>query len=69
MSLSQNSFDPLDYRSRTAAMIARNKKAKELKSQGHKVKCWILKNQLKKYSGLGQPDGRVRDVFMLNIIE
>jgi hypothetical protein len=48
------------------AMQARNKKAKELKAKGHKVHSWVLRNQLKKYSGFGQPDGRTGHVYMLD---
>ena len=48
------------------AIQARNKKAKELKTGGHKVKCFRLKNQIKPYDGLGQPNGACCDVYFLD---
>lgn len=40
---------------------------KEWKREGYGTRRWVLKGQLKKYAGFGQEDGRVRDVYMLDI--
>jgi len=67
--LGQESFDPLEYGSREMALKVRNRRAATLRRDGLKTKCFVLKNQLKPYAGLGQPDGRVRDVFMIDVFE
>ena len=63
----QESFDPLKYNSKKEAIQARNKRYSELKKQGRKVTRFSLPGQLSKYSGLGQPDGRIRTVYYVNI--
>lgn len=71
--MAQMSFDPLDYApegDKTAAQMAkaaRDRCYREFKANGSRVTRWVCKNQLQKYAGFGQPDGRVRDVYMLNI--
>ncbi len=67
--LGQESFDPLEYGSREEALKARNNRAAALRKDGFKTKCFVLKNQLKPYAGLGVPDGRVRDIFMIDVFE
>jgi len=54
------------YETDKAAMQARNKVAKELKEKGYKVNKWTLRNQIKQYAGLGQPDGRSCNVYMID---
>ena len=67
MWLEQRSFDPLEYGSRQEAIEAKNQEAKRLRKKGYRVRSFILKNQLRKYSSFGCPDGKVRDVFMIDI--
>lgn len=68
----QISFDPLDYdTANNGALVAkqeRDKKYRDLKNQGRNVKRFVLRNQLKKYAALGVEDGRVRDVYYIQII-
>lgn len=54
------------YETDKAAMQARNLRARELRANGHVVHCWTLPNQTRPYSGLGQPDGRSCQVYMIN---
>lgn len=64
----QVSFDPLNYNEdRKAALKARKVYADQAKAEGRRVFAWTLPNQLKQYAGLGQYDGRVRNVYYLNI--
>lgn len=67
--MEQKSFSRLwdSYASDKEAMIARNLEAKKLRKEGKKVRCWLLKNQFKKYAGFGQPDGRACTVYMIDI--
>jgi len=66
----QESFDPLEYKGgKEEAKKRKNERAKMLREDGYIVKSSILKNQLRKYVAFGQPDGRVRDVYMLNIYD
>ena len=68
--MKQYSFDPLDYDNPQEAKEARNRHYKDLKSKGVTwVKRWVLKNQLRPYAGLGQPDGRIRDIYFINTSE
>lgn len=55
------------YDSAAAAKAARDARYRELKRQGYAVKRSILRNQLRKYSGLGQPDGSVCDVYRIDV--
>ena len=64
----QISFDPLDFNEdRKAALRARKERADLERKAGHRVFAWTLPNQLKQYAGLGIPDGRIRNVYYLNI--
>jgi hypothetical protein len=51
------------------AMAARNKAYNSYMAKGFSCKRWALKNQLKQYSGLGIPDNRICDVYMLNVYD
>jgi len=48
------------------AMQARNIRAKEIKKLGKRVKCFTIPNQTKPYDGLGQVNGGVCNVYMLD---
>lgn len=68
----QVSFDPLDYsgtpdEARKQALRERDAELRRLRKLGKRCYGFMLKNQLRKYWGLGQPDGRVRDVFYVSI--
>ena len=70
--INQISFDPLDYElaSTPTEMTAkqdRNQTYYRLRKEGKKVHRWVLTNQLRKWESLGVPDGRVRDVYMLDV--
>lgn len=65
----QLSYDPLDYLGGAAgAKKVRDAEYRKLKAAGKSVTRWTLKNQLRPYSSYGQSDGRVRDVYFLNVI-
>jgi hypothetical protein len=53
------------YESDKAARQARDTEARRLRAAGHRVSCCVLRNQMRPYAGLGQPDGRSCSVFML----
>lgn len=57
----------VEYTTNKAAMLARNALAKEMRVKGHRVVKRSLVGQLCKYSGLGQPDGRVGTVYYLDV--
>lgn len=62
-------FDPLEFGSREAALKERNRYYRDIiqlfgKDAAHR---FTLKDQLRKYSGFGQPDGTVRDVFYVQL--
>ena len=64
----QISFDPLDYV--LGAHDAKNDRDatyRKLKSEGVKCKRFVLRGQLKKYASFGKEDGRVRDVYYIQI--
>ena len=63
----QEFFDPIEYDDRDTALEAKKTRTRELRKAGEKIVSSILKNQLQPYSGLGCPDGRVRDVFMITV--
>lgn len=67
----QKSFSRLwdGYATDAEAKAARDLEAKQMKLAGFAVKRWVLKNQLKQYDGLGQPNGGVCDVYMINASE
>jgi hypothetical protein len=63
----QASFDPLEFTGGEAeAKAARDRRYRELVKHGYRAKRFVLRGQLKKHSGFGQPDGRVRDVYMID---
>lgn len=47
----------------------RNAKAKELRRQGYRVKCFTMPNQLRQYWGFGDPCGLSCTVYGINITE
>ena len=73
----QFSFDPIDMMdagiardiAHKEAAKERNAAARDYRKQGVKVLSWTLTNQLRPYKGLGQPDGTVRNVYMLNVAD
>lgn len=69
--MAQLSFSTLweGYETNEQAKAARDQKYHELRAQGIKAQRWVLKNQLKQYESFGVPDGRICDVFMLNILD
>lgn len=68
MSLNQISFDPLDY-NECAALAKKERDAKyyAMRKQGLKVRRSVLTGQLRPYASFGVPDGRVRDIYYVNI--
>jgi len=50
---------------RQEAMEARDQAALILKGKGYSARRSVLKNQIKQWAGLGIPDGRSCDVFMI----
>jgi hypothetical protein len=66
----QYSYDPDRYGGAKKALKERNKVAKDLKSQGFKVRGWALRGQQRGYSGLGSSrDMSERTVYMLNVYD
>lgn len=63
----QESFSRLwdGYESDEEAMQARALRKKELRQRGIDSHSFTLRNQLKKYDGLGQPNGQSCSVYML----
>lgn len=57
----------VSYSSNKQALLERNKYARKYKALGHKVHMHSLAGQLCKYSGLGQPDGRIGTVYYLDV--
>ena len=66
--MTQRSFSTLwdGFESDTAAKAARDTFYRTLKSSGIKAKRFVLKHQIRQYSGFGQPDGRSCDVYMID---
>jgi hypothetical protein len=67
----QYSFSTLwdEYETNDEAKTARDKIAREIKSYGTntiRVRRWTLRNQIRKYASLGNPDGRSCTVYMIN---
>lgn len=54
------------YTTDKEAMQARNKYAKHLQKQGLKTHRWVLRNQMKKYDGFGQYNGKSCNVYMVD---
>jgi len=68
--MQQFTYDPDDYGGNKQAIAARNKRAKELRKQGHRVLCDTLRNQERGYSGFGTArDHSRRNVYMLSILD
>lgn len=74
--MAQYRWDPLEYADmhgvdqKAGAKLAladRDKQARAWRKEGFEVKCWTLTGQLRKYSGLGQPDGRIRNVYYITV--
>lgn len=67
--MSQQTFSRLwdGYETDAAAKSARDNRWKELRAEGKTAKRSVLKNQLKKYDGLGQPNGGSCDVYMVTV--
>lgn len=64
----QFSFDPLDeFKGSKTAHQLRNEVLIKLRKAGIPCKGWVLKNQLREYAGMNQPDGRIRNVYMINL--
>jgi len=57
----------VEYPTNKDAMLARNKLASELRKQGFKVNKYTVTGQMRPYSGLGQPDGTVGNVYKLDV--
>jgi len=64
-----NFWGNVDYPTNEAAKLARNAKAKELRENGHKVSLSVCRNQLRPYSGLCQPDGRIGNVYSIRLVD
>jgi hypothetical protein len=66
--MAQHSFSRLwnGFATDADAKAMRDKKYRELKSQGYRVTRFTLTNQVRQYAGLGQPDGRSCTVYMLD---
>ena len=67
--MTQQTFSRLwdGYETDQAAKSARDARWKELRAEGKTAKRSVLKNQLKKYDGLGQPNGSSCDVYMVTV--
>lgn len=67
--LKQISFSRLwdGFETDVAARAARDAEATRWRKLGYQVKRWTLRNQLKPYDGLGQPNGNVCHCYMLNV--
>ncbi len=57
----------VEFSDNKQALAARNKLARELRSQGRKVLCYTLTGQMRKYSSLGQPCGTIGNVYKLQV--
>ena len=64
----QSSFSTLwdGFSNDKTALAARNRKLRELRKAGHRCRGFSLPGQMRKYAGLGQPDGRSCTVYMIN---
>ena len=58
-----------NYATSAEAKAARDAKFRELRKTGKHCRRWVLKNQLRPYAGFGQPDGRICDVYMLDVYD
>ena len=55
------------YESDEEAKKARSADAKLFRKEGHTVRLYTLRDQLKKYDGFGIPNGGVCNVYCLDI--
>lgn len=67
--MTQKTFSRLwdGYETDAEAKTARDSFWREQRAQGKTAKRSVLKNQLKKYDGLGQPNGSSCDVYMVTV--
>lgn len=67
----QKSFSTIwdGFETDAEAKSARDAEYRRLKAQGIKSRRWVLKNQVREYASFGVLDGRMCDVFMLDIQE
>jgi len=66
----QVTYDPLEYEGgATEAKKARDKEYRRAIDDGLQANRWTNRGQLRKYSGFGEPDGRVRDIYVLDIFD
>ena len=72
----QVSYDPLDYADKHGVTVAegavmakrdRDADLRARRKRGENVQGWRLTGQLRKWAGLGVPDGRVRTVYYINV--
>lgn len=52
-----------EYATNAVAKAERDLKARELRRAGYAVRTSVLRDQCRKYSGLGEPDGTVGHVY------
>ena len=66
--MAQLSFSTIRTGFKTAeeAKAARDAAYKHLRSLGHTARRSVLRGQLRKWAGLGIPDGRICDVYMID---
>jgi hypothetical protein len=66
----QLSFSTLwdGFRTDKDAMKERNERAKGLREEGIEVRCWTLPNQMRDYKSYGVVDGRVCNVYKIDVI-
>ena len=77
--MNQISYDPLDFidqfagcptsyaMAHAAARRERDRVLRATRKAGSRAYGWTLPNQLKKYSGLGVEDGRIRNVYYITV--
>lgn len=67
--MTQESFSRLweGYESDKAALQARNARLRDLRKDGRHCRGWVLRNQLKKYDGFGQPNGGICNVYYVTV--
>lgn len=58
----------VNYLDNKTALQARNAFAKEMKAKGFKTRAWSLPGQIRKYAGLGEPDGTSGTVYFLDVL-
>jgi hypothetical protein len=57
------------YETDQEARSARDKQLREYRKQGIRCRGWRLTNQLRKYAGFGQPDGRSCTVYKITVLD